>query len=196
MSCRASDRDNWGYFVLYFNGSLGNLVGMSAIEPPDGFYVAAAVGWLELGNASEARLELARINPGLMEHPEVLEVRWQVAAAGPDWEAALDVAEKMIQVKPEKDMGWLHRAYALRRVKGGSIERAWAALRPAFELFPKTWLVAYNLACYAVQLGRLDEGWDWLNKAVESAGEAERVCEMALADSDLEPLWERIRGMG
>jgi tetratricopeptide (TPR) repeat protein len=178
---------------LYFIQAFRYFRAMSPIESPDAFHVAAAVGWLELGNPAEAAVELAKINPALLEHPDVLEIRWQVEAAQPNWEAALAIAERIIEVAPEKDTGWLHRAYALRRIKGGTIEKAWQALRPAFELFPKTWLIGYNLACYATQLGRLEEAWEWLQKAIAGAGDIDHVRRMALADSDLAPLWDRIR---
>jgi hypothetical protein len=167
---------------------------MSSVEPPDAFHLAAAVGWLELGVPSEAALELAKIDPRLLEHTDVLEVRWQVEAAHPNWEAALGVAEKIIEVAPEKDVGWLHRAYALRRANGGGLKKAWQALRPAFELFPKTWLIPYNLACYAAQLGFMEEAWDWFIKA-SAVGELEHVRGMALEDSDLEGLRERIQSL-
>jgi tetratricopeptide (TPR) repeat protein len=162
------------------------------IEPPDAFHLAAAVGWLELGNATEALVEIAKIHPGLTDLPEVLEVRWQISAALPNWEEALQVAEKMVALNPEKDIGWLHRAYALRRTKTGGLDKAREALRPAFDRFPKTWLIPYNLACYAAQLGFLDEAWDWLNKAV-AMGQLNRVKDMALHDSDLDALRDRIR---
>ena len=42
----------------------------------------AAIGWLELGNHAEAGEEIARIAPEMLEHPDVLEVRWMICAAG------------------------------------------------------------------------------------------------------------------
>ena len=61
-------------------------------------------------------------------------------------------------------------------------------LLPAVELFPKLWLVPYNLACYCAQLGRLQEARQWLKKAFK-LGDAKEVKLMALDDPDLEPLW-------
>jgi hypothetical protein len=68
-------------------------------------------------------------------------------------------------------------------------------LRPAFEKFPKTSIIPYNLACYAAQFGRLEEAWQWLHKAMAAAGDAQHIKRMALADADLQTLWERIRGL-
>ena len=54
---------------------------MHQLEPPDTHYFLAAIGWLELGIAAEARVELAQISAAEQEHSDVLEVRWSVAAA-------------------------------------------------------------------------------------------------------------------
>ena len=166
---------------------------MKELQPPDSHHLRAAVGWLELRNHVEAGEEIARMAPESLNHPDVLEVRWEICAAGRSWEAALQVGEKLVEVAPERCSGWIYRAYALRRVKHGGLPLAWAALRPAFEKFPKETVVSYNLACYAAQFGRLDEAWDWLHKAIEAAGDVKSIKERALADIDLQALWDRIR---
>ena len=165
---------------------------MSALLPPDTHHLSAAIGWLELGDHAEAGGELARISEPFLDHPDVLEVRWAICAAGRSWEAALGAAELLIAKAPRRVTGWIHRAYALRRVRHGGLQRAWAALRPAFDKFGKEPLVPYNLACYAAQMGRLDEAWDWLHKAMAAAGSVSKIKQMALADPDLQPIWERI----
>ena len=166
---------------------------MGDLEPPNTHHVRAAIGWLELGNAAEAGEEIARVTPEFLNHPDVLDVRWMVCAAGRSWEAALELAEALVQIAPERSSGWLHRAYALRRVRHGGLQMAWAALRPAYEKFPKEDIIPYNLACYAAQSGRLDAAWDWLHKAMEAAGDVKGIKERAMADADLQPIWDRIR---
>jgi predicted Zn-dependent protease len=166
---------------------------MADLQPPDTHFLLAAFGWLELGLPAEADRELKRISPPFQDQPDVLEARWQVCAALNDWEGALQVAESLAQKAPERDSGWIHRAYSLRRVKDGGLQAAWEALRPALEKFPKNPIVPYNLACYAAQAGRLDEAWEWLHKAMEVAGDVESIKKMALADDDLKALWERVR---
>jgi hypothetical protein len=66
---------------------------------------------------------------------------------------------------------------------------------PAAERFANEPVVSYNLACYAAQLGRLDDAWEWVQKAIKAAGNTEQIKTMALADSDLKPLWERIQAL-
>ena len=163
------------------------------LQPPDTHHFSAAIGWQELRNPVEAEAELANISAPCQIHPDVLEVRWQVCVARKDWAAALHVAELLIEYSPSSATGWVHRAYALRRVPGGGLEKAWEALLPTIAQFPKMPIIPYNLACYAAQFGRLDEAWDWLHKALEAGENIETVKRMALSDSDLQALWERIR---
>jgi predicted Zn-dependent protease len=160
------------------------------IEPPDLFYLSAAVGWMELGNKSEAREELERISDENREHPHVLELKWALAADANDWSSCVKLGEALIRVAPEKEFGWVHRSYALHEL--GRTREAWDALVPAVEKFPKEFLIPYNLACYAAQMNKLDEARFWLSKAV-SLGSAEKVKLMGLKDNDLKPLWPELQ---
>ncbi len=168
---------------------------MERIEPPDSHRIRAAVGWLELGCPNDALQELGELSESNRDHPDVLELRWQIHAAAKDWSAALDDATLLVDKAPDRASGWLHRAYALRRASDGGLERARDALRPAFEKFPKEPLIAYNLACYACQLRQMDEARHWLHSAIK-AGRKATVTRLALKDEDLRPLWDEIRSMG
>jgi Flp pilus assembly protein TadD len=165
---------------------------MQKLEPPDTHYFLAAIGWLELGNLVEARAELAQVSPARQEHPDVLEVRWSLSAAQERWAEALQVAQALLRRAPKRSSGWLHQAYALRRIPEGGVQRAWEALLPAFEKFPKEPTIPFNLACYACQMRQLDTARNWLQRTMAIGGKA-RIREMALNDSDLEPLWNEIR---
>jgi predicted Zn-dependent protease len=165
---------------------------MMSIEPPDTHYLSAAVGWLGLGNLAEAKVELSHLSTGLQHHPDVLEVRWMICAAEPHWEEALQVARELLVHAPDSSAGWLHQAYALRRVPGGGLQQAWDALLPASERFPEEPTIAYNLACYACQLQQLDLARQWLRRAMALGGQGP-IQQMALADPDLQPLWDELR---
>jgi hypothetical protein len=165
---------------------------MIPLEPPDTHYLLGAVGWLELGNLAEARAELDRVSPGRKMHPDVLEVRWLISAEEKRWEEGLQIARTLLHAEPERASGWLHQAYALRRVPDGGIQKAWDALLPAVDKFPNEPTIPYNLSCYACQLGHLDDARLWLKRALDSGGK-DRIKNMALRDSDLEPLWQEIR---
>src|ERR1019366_10057687 len=138
---------------------------MQKLEPPDIHFFFAAIGWLELGNLVEAHSELAQISPALQEHPDVLEVRWLVSAEQKHWEEGLQIAQALLRRAPKRSSGWLHQAYALRRVPDGSVRKAWEALLPAFAKFPKEPTIPFNLACYACQLHQLDTARDLLQRA-------------------------------
>jgi Flp pilus assembly protein TadD len=165
---------------------------MKPIEPPDAHCLSAAIGWLELGNLGEAKAELALISPAGQTHPDVLEARWLVCAEQKAWAEALEAARVLTEAAPNRASGWLHLAYALRRIPDGSVQRAWDALLPVAGKFPKEPTVPYNLACYACQMRELETARQWLKRAM-AVGGRERMKSIALADSDLEPLWEEIR---
>jgi Flp pilus assembly protein TadD len=165
---------------------------MQILEPSDIHRVNAALGWLGLGSSDEARAELDAILPEQQSHPAVLEARWMIYAHEKNWGEALTAAEHEVAMHPNEASGWLHRAYALRRVKGGGLAQAREALLPAAEKFPKEPVIAYNLSCYACQLNDLDDSRTWLKRAVKIGGK-EIIKKMALEDEDLKPLWEEIQ---
>jgi hypothetical protein len=53
-------------------------------------------------------------------------------------------------------------------------------------------VIPYNLACYACQLGDLDDARRWLERAVALRSRAD-LRRLALNDHDLQPLWDEIR---
>jgi Flp pilus assembly protein TadD len=164
---------------------------MDPLEPPDTHYLSAAMGWLELGNRAEAKLELAKVARGHSEHPNVLEVSWSIAAAENDWADAWQIAERLVRSAEDRPVGWLHRAYAVRRAPKGGLEAAWNVLLPAADLFPKEATIPYNLACYACQMGKLGDARVWLRRAM-SSGDKSKIRLMANADPDLQPLWGEV----
>lgn len=164
---------------------------MQPLEAPDCHHLRAAEGWLELGSPAEAVAELAWIAPERQRHPDVLEVRWSLHARERQWDAALAVARQLVAGAPNRASGWLNHAYALRRATGGGLPQAREALKPAVKQFPKEPVIPFNLACYACQLGQLDEARAWFKRALKVGGR-EQIKRMALADEDLKPLWPEI----
>jgi Flp pilus assembly protein TadD len=162
------------------------------LEPPDTHHFSSAQGWLELGNALEAKAELAHISSQQRKHPDVLELRWTIAAKEGDWQLALDVARTLVRVAPERPTGWLHQSYALRRAPGGGLKEAWTALLPTLEMFPAEPVIPYNLSCYACQMHDLDNARVWLKRAA-AVGDKEYIRQLAMQDPDLEQLWPEIQ---
>jgi hypothetical protein len=165
---------------------------VASLDFPDSHYLLHAIGWLELGNPSEAKLELSHLKPELQSHPDVLELRWAISAEDKNWAEGLDVARALLKAAPDRPSGWLHQAYAVRRIPGGGLAQAWDALLPASEKFPEIEMIAYNLSCYACQMNQLDSARRWFKKA-SSLGDKEAIRERALQDADLEPLWAEIK---
>jgi len=164
------------------------------LEPSDRHRLNAALGWLGLNCPADARAELDAIAPAQQSHPAVLEGRWTICTLEKQWRDALEIAEQELKFAPGESSGWLHRAYALRRVSGGGLPQAWDALLPAAEKFPAEPIIAYNLSCYACQMQQLDLARTWLQRAV-AAGKKDAIKKMALADDDLQPLWEEIKNL-
>jgi hypothetical protein len=153
-------------------------------------HLQAAEGWLGLGNWQEAKVELEHISPMMRASPEVLQVRYQVYAAGKKWELAAEVSKAISEAVPDSSSGFVQMAFALHELK--RTREAWDVLLPVVDKFPDQYLIRYNLACYACQMGDLKAAWQWLEKAIEMAGTG-NVKKMALEDPDLEPLRSEIR---
>ncbi len=152
-------------------------------------HLEAAQGWFELGDCIEATEELEQITPELRGHPSVLEVRWQIYAKAKKWEYAAEIAKAICEFAPESPFGFIHLAYSLHELD--HTQEARNVLLPVMDKLPKEYIIHYNLACYACQLGNLKEARHWLRKAIDLAGPNE-VKLMAVNDSDLEPLWKEI----
>lgn len=159
-------------------------------------HLNAAEGWLGLGNWREAEVELEQIAEPLRNHPEVLQARYLVQSEAKQWDACAEIGRILIELLPDDSFGWINCAYALRRTKGGGVQAAYNALRPAAERLKDLEPVTFNLACYACQLGNLDEARKWLEKCFAEAarhGRRKRRRLEALAEPDLEPLWAEIK---
>jgi predicted Zn-dependent protease len=165
---------------------------MKSLELQDQRHLEAAQGWFELGNCVEASRELDEITAQMRGHPSVLEVRWQIYAAAKKWEYAAEIAKAISEFAPDNPFGFIHHAYSLHELKRP--REAWNVLLPVVDEFPKEYVIRYNLACYACQLGNLREARHWLKRAIDLAG-TNKVKLMALNDPDLEPLWKELGEM-
>jgi tetratricopeptide (TPR) repeat protein len=176
--------------LLAFHLSFYHHDPVKPLESPDTHHLQAAIGWLELGNITEANEELENIAPTLRAHPDVLEVRWQIFAKAKKWDLCVDIAGTIIKLDAKRPSAWIQRSFALHEMK--KTQMALEQLVPAAESFPKVWTIPYNLACYCAQLGRLDECKEWFKKAVVI--DERSVQRMALDDPDLKPLWDSMSG--
>jgi len=143
-----------------------------------------------IGNASEAGEEIARISPGALEYPDVLEVRWEILCSHAELGCG---GADFRTIGRKKAPGRPHPGFIAPTPCGGpssgGLQRAWDALLPAAELFPQEPWIPYNLACYAAQFSRLDEAWEWFCRSLWNLRDKQALKRTALADPDLEALW-------
>ncbi len=162
-----------------------------AIPLPARHHFDAAVGWMLLGLPADAALELDRLPQPVCRRAEVLELRWEVHSALGQWTEGYRTATQQVALYPDEVSGWLHRAYAARRMDGGGVAHASGLLVPAATRFPTEPLIRFNLACYAAVMGDLEGAWTWYCKAL-AVGNPVELRATALSDPDLESLWPRI----
>jgi tetratricopeptide (TPR) repeat protein len=156
-------------------------------------HAQASEGWLVLGDLQEARGELDQVSSKGKQHPFVLEVCWRLNAAEKNWEACLEISEALVRSNPGESQHWILLAYAKRRSPAGGLEAAHEVLIRSQKTFPDEPLIAFNLACYNAQLGKLETAQGWLNSALclgkaINAGFEKELKAMSLEDPDLEPL--------
>ncbi|MEI6351714.1 MAG: hypothetical protein WCP06_11485 [Verrucomicrobiota bacterium] len=162
-----------------------------ALSPEDQRLVTAAEGYLELGMFEDAETELAGVAPELNALPEILELRLGIYQAGKRWVAMQSVARKLVELDPTAPQWAISWAYATRRAE--SIELARLILIEALDRHPLEALIHYNLACYDCVLKNLESAQDFLERALKIEPGMRR---MALADQDLESLWELLGRAG
>jgi Flp pilus assembly protein TadD len=121
---------------------------------------------------------------------EVLGARVDIYMAARKWDMAAAVASHLVKVEPQNAAWWISLAYAVRRAE--SVEKAEAILLRAQAIHPRVAMIAFNLACYASIVGRVEEAKERLRHAFKLDQE---IRGLALDDEDLKPLWDWIAGL-
>ena len=143
----------------------------------------AASGFAELSLFQEAVQELEELPEVSKELPTVLVVWLEIYQHWQKWSEAESVALRLLEMEPGEP-GWpIALAYAIRRARG--LVFAKEILLQAGDKFPNCGIIQFNLACYAAQLGQLDEARQRLSRAVQLDQE---FASMAKTDADLGPI--------
>lgn len=158
---------------------------MKTLEYPDRHRVNAAIGWIELGNVAEAKLEADAISLPGRAHPEAFLVRWKVAARLENWSEAHRIATVFTKVVPSQVIGWICLSYSLYRLKRPL--EAWMQLLPRTADFPRVSAIPYMLACYAHELGNHKLASQFLVRSADLGGPRE-IKGCLTAAGDLPPL--------
>ncbi|HWN93733.1 MAG TPA: tetratricopeptide repeat protein [Methylomirabilota bacterium] len=158
------------------------------LSDEDELHIRAAQGWLELGDYTSAFDELEGIRPEHGVHPEVLCMRWEIYRMAKRWVEAAEIAHGITRIAPERFEGWWMRSFALHEMN--RTQEAFDNLKSVCAKFRGEFLWHYNLGCYLVRLGRLDEARVTLKAAFVLNPEMRAS---AMDDPDLEPLWTELQ---
>ena len=147
-------------------------------------HLTEAVGYLELGMLQDSWDALENIPAEERHLPPVLQVRLEIYRRMGKYEGMATMAEHLTKVFPEDSQNWISLAYAQRRYL--DLKTAEKTLLEAQKRFPEEATIPFNLACYACQMGRLDEAREKLAKAIAMEPAFKSA---ALEDEDLKPIW-------
>ncbi len=164
----------------------------TSLEPPDSVRLQAAEGWIGLGDYNSATGELDSITEVNRTYPDVLQLRWRIAAEAQDWESCLDIATALTTMNPKRLFGWIHRAKSLHQL--GRTQEAKDLLISVVKDFESNSTIPFHLSRYCCAVGQVEEALRWLEKAVAAAYNPEelfRLRKQLVEDPVLEPLRKR-----
>jgi lipopolysaccharide biosynthesis regulator YciM len=145
--------------------------------------LVAAVGFAELSLFQDAVEELEALPDELKEITVVLATWLEVYQRWQKWSEASSVAMHLAEMEPEESNWPVALAYAVRRSRG--LVFAQEVLVQAGEKFPDCATIHFNLACYAAQLGNLNEARLRLRRAIQLD---QGFAALAKTDPDLKPI--------
>jgi lipopolysaccharide biosynthesis regulator YciM len=157
------------------------------IDPQFQRRLLAASGFAELSLFQEAVEELEDLPETSKDLPPVLAVWLEVYQGWQKWSEAESVATRLFEMEPEEPSWLVALAYATRRNRG--LAFAHEILLRAGEKHPNCGTIQFNLACYAAQLGHLEEARQRLYRAIQLD---KAFAAMAKSDPDLEAIREEI----
>jgi tetratricopeptide (TPR) repeat protein len=147
-------------------------------------HLTEAVGYLELGILQDAWDSLEEIPAEQRHLPPVLQVRLEIYRRMEKYEGMATIAEHLTKALPEDSQNWISLAYAQRRYL--DLQTAEKTLLEAQKRFPEEATIPFNLACYACQMGRLDEAREKLAKAIEMEPSFKKA---GIEDEILKAIW-------
>ncbi|MES2475390.1 MAG: hypothetical protein V4640_06395 [Verrucomicrobiota bacterium] len=140
----------------------------------------AAAGWLELGLADEALIELQALPPDVQVLRGPLELKLAAQMAQGQWNSGSETA-RLLCIKAEDEPEFFLRAAYCLHETGDTLAACNQLLKGPKTLFDMA-VFHYNLACYLWTLGEGDRARDHLKQAIAMD---ETFLESALEDRDL-----------
>lgn len=141
----------------------------------------AASGWLELGLAEDALLELKTLPQAIQDHEHGLALRLFAEMKRSDWNNASETARLLCLKVADEPMYFIQAAYCLHETGDTLAAFNWL-LRGPKSLFEMA-LFHYNLACYLWTLGHGCRARSHLRQAISLDA---TLRETALDDRDLQ----------
>jgi tetratricopeptide (TPR) repeat protein len=157
------------------------------IDPQFQRRLLAASGFAELSLFQEAVEELEDLPESSKDLPTVLVIWLEVYQRWQKWTEAEAVAARLLEMEPEEPSWLVALAYATRRSRG--LVFAHEILLRAGQQHPNCGTIQFNLACYAAQLGQLEEARERLARAIRLD---QAFAVMAKSDPDLEAIRDEI----
>jgi lipopolysaccharide biosynthesis regulator YciM len=157
------------------------------IDPQFQRRLLAASGFAELSLFQEAVEELENLPETSKDWAPVLAAWLEVYQRWQKWSEAESVASRLSAMEPEEPSWLVALAYATRRSRG--LVFAHEILLRAGEKHPNCGTIQFNLACYAAQLGQLEEARQRLDRAIHFD---RAFAAMAKTDPDLEAIRDEI----
>lgn len=144
-------------------------------------------GYFHLGMFHEANDALDDLPTEFKTHPKVLLARFSLLLEMKRWDDGVLLGESLIRLWPQELEFHFKTAYCLHELK--RTKEVKETLEAAPVSIRGTAVFHFNLACYAAQLGHLDEAKKLLTRCFEKEP---RFKEEALDDPDLEPVWKSL----
>jgi tetratricopeptide (TPR) repeat protein len=152
------------------------------------FLLRAAQGWIELGLPHEAWAELQQVPAEAQHRLEVMLLSLDTLQTLKQWKECATLGEEAARRYPDCGAIYLVTAYAIRRSR--SLAEAREFLLQATDALAEEAMFHFNLACYACQLGDMDETMHRLETAFRLDP---KYRAQALDDEDLRPMWDRLK---
>lgn len=149
----------------------------------------AARGYLALGLQEEAAGELTGILPHAAIDPEPMLLRLQVLRNLSRWEEMRALADELIVLQPRVSRWTIEKFWAVRYADGPAAACVW--LDQAEEKFPLNGEVQMARACCLAQLGRLEEAFRRVDRALRLD---DTLYSWLEEEADLEPLARDLAG--
>jgi len=133
--------------------------------PTDNESLDKAKAAIRRGDFARASEELGRIDAEHRGDPSVLQAEWLIEAAAGHWPRCLEIAQRLIELRPDKSGCWIALGKSLLRL--GRCDDAYQALSNVITAFPGNSALRDLLAHVCRELGKSTEAEAWERLAAE-----------------------------